>query len=330
MELFPERITEEKRMKKVSVIIPNYNGMQYLQGCLDSLHNQSFADYEIIFVDNGSADESVDFVEDNYPDVKVIALEENTGFCRAVNEGIRNSRAEYVILLNNDTEVTRDFLKHLYEGMEGKKNAFSGSAMMVQYHQRELLDDAGNYYNAFGWAFAYGKGKKKENYRKERKIFSSCAGAAIYRRAVFEEIGYFDEEHFAYLEDTDVGYRAQIAGYENWYFPKAEVYHIGSGTSGSRYNLFKVRYSSRNNVYLIYKNMPLVQILLNSPFLISGFLIKWLFFVKKGFGKEYAAGIKNGLALCKKEKKVDFQWENVKNYGKIQVQLWINVIRRFL
>ena len=78
-----------------------------------------------------------------------------------------------------------------------------------------------------------------------------------------EKIGYFDEEHFAYLEDTDIGYRARIYGYENWYAPKAIVYHVGSGTSGSRYNQFKTRYSSRNNIYLIYKNMPLLQIILN-------------------------------------------------------------------
>ena len=76
----------------------------------------------------------------------------------------------------------------------------------------------------------------------------------------------FDEEHFAYLEDLDIGYRARICGYQNWYAPKAKVYHVGSGTSGSRYNQFKIRYSSRNNIYLIYKNMPFLQIVLNLPF----------------------------------------------------------------
>ncbi len=117
------------------------------------------------------------------------------------------------------------------------------------------------------------------------KFFTSCAGAAIYRKKIFEKIGYFDEEHFAYLEDIDVGYRARINGYENWYAPKAIVYHIGSGTSGSRYNHFKTRYSSRNNIYLIYKNMPFLQILLNLPFLILGFGMKILFFTQKRNGK---------------------------------------------
>ena len=121
---------------------------------------------------------------------------------------------------------------------------------MICYHDRNKLDDAGNYYSALGWAYARGKGKDIHSFEKEGRIFASCAGAAIYRKKVFEKIGYFDEEHFAYLEDIDVGYRARIFGYENWYVPAALVYHVGSGTSGSRYNQFKTRYSSRNNIYL--------------------------------------------------------------------------------
>ena len=138
------------------------------------------------------------------------------------------------------------------------------------------------------------------------------------------------EAHFAYLEDIDVGYRAQIYGYENWYCPRAVVWHVGSGTSGSRYNEFKVRHSSRNNVYMIYKNMPFLQIILNLPLLIPGFVVKWLFFVRKGFGKEYANGIFNGIAMSDKEKKVPFQKRHLWNYVRIQVQLWVNVVRRFV
>ena len=200
---------------------------------------------------------------------------------------------------------------------------------MLQFHDREKIDDAGNFYNALGWAFARGKGKPAKNYEKEKKIFSSCGGAAIYRKALFQELGYFDEEHFAYLEDTDIGYRAQIAGYENWYFPKAKVYHVGSGTSGSRYNQFKIRYSSRNNIYMLYKNMPLLQILLNLPLLLAGFAVKLVFFSLKGYGREYAAGIKNGFSISEKDRKVPFRWENLLNYCRIQLQLWVNLIRRF-
>ena len=141
--------------------------------------------------------------------------------------------------------------------------------------------------------------------------------------------GYFDEEHFAYLEDLDIGYRARIFGYQNWYAPKAKVYHVGSGTSGSRYNQFKIRYSSRNNIYLIYKNMPFLQIVLNLPFLLVGFGAKILFFASKGFGKEYLAGIKNGFQISRKNRKVKFSMRNFPRYIQLQVELWINIFRRF-
>ena len=316
-------------MQEVSVIIPNFNGMAYLDGVLSGLECQTVRNFEVILVDNGSSDGSCAFVASSYPWVHMIELPENFGFCKAVNEGIKASRAPYVLLLNNDIEVTPDFIEEMLAAIRRHKKAFSCAARMIQFHDRDRLDDAGNYYCALGWAYARGKGKDIHTCEKEEKIFASCAGAAIYRRKIFEKIGYFDEEHFAYLEDMDVGYRARINGYENWYAPKAMVYHVGSGTSGSRYNHFKTRYSSRNNVYLIYKNMPLLQIILNLPFLIGGFGTKLLFFTLKGFGKEYLAGIKNGFQISKKDRKVPFKFRNLPNYLKIQVELWINIARRF-
>ena len=314
---------------EVSVVIPNFNGIAFLDSVLASLEGQTLSKFEVILVDNGSTDGSCSFVTANYPWVHLIELSENFGFCGAVNAGIRAAKAPYVLLLNNDTEVKEDFVEEMLAAIRRHKNAFSCGARMVQYHDRDRLDDVGNYYCALGWSFARGRGKDIHAYETEDKIFSACAGAAIYRKKIIEKIGYFDEEHFAYLEDTDIGYRARIYGYENWYAPKAIVYHVGSGTSGSRYNQFKTRYSSRNNIYLIYKNMPLLQIILNLPFLAVGFLIKFLFFAVKGMGKEYAAGIKNGFSISMKNKKVPFRIKHLPNYCKIQLELWINIIRRF-
>ena len=314
---------------EVSVVIPNFNGIAFLDSVLASLEGQTLSNFEVILVDNGSTDGSCSFVTANYPWVHLIELSENFGFCGAVNAGIRAAKAPYVLLLNNDTEVKEDFVEEMLAAIRRHKNAFSCGARMVQYHDRDRLDDVGNYYCALGWSFARGRGKDIHAYETEDKIFSACAGAAIYRKKIIEKIGYFDEEHFAYLEDTDIGYRARIYGYENWYAPKAIVYHVGSGTSGSRYNQFKTRYSSRNNIYLIYKNMPLLQIILNLPFLAVGFIIKFLFFAVKGMGKEYAAGIKNGFSMSMKNKKVPFRIKHLPNYCKIQLELWINIIRRF-
>lgn len=315
---------------EASVVIPNFNGIAFLDSVLGSLEGQTERNFEVIFVDNGSTDGSCSFVAANYPWVHLIELSENFGFCRAVNEGIRAAKAPYVLLLNNDTEVAENFVEEMLAAIKRHENAFSCAARMVQYHDRDRIDDAGNYYCALGWAFARGKGKDVHRYEKEEKIFAACGGAAIYRKKILDKIGLFDEEHFAYLEDTDIGYRARIQGYENWYAPRAIVYHVGSGTSGSRYNQFKTRYSSRNNVYLIYKNMPLLQILLNLPFLIAGFGIKLLFFAVKGMGREYIAGIKNGFTISHKGKKVPFELKNLPNYLKIQVELWVNMFRRLM
>ena len=312
-----------------SVIIPNFNGIQFLEGVLHSLRQQTVSDFEVILVDNGSVDGSIEFVKEHYPEVRCIRFPENRGFCAAVNEGIRQARAPYVILLNNDTEADSGFVEGLVSSIRRHPGAFSCSARMIQFHDRTKLDDAGDFYCALGWTFARGHGREIHAYEKEEKIFSSCGGAAIYRKKIFEKIGYFDEEHFAYLEDVDRGYCARIYGYENWYAPQAMVYHVGSGTSGSRYNQFKTRYSSRNNIYLIYKNMPILQILLNLPFLVAGFGVKIVFFLVHGMGREYIAGIKNGFQISRKGKKVPFSWSHLPAYFEIQLELWRNIWLRF-
>ena len=217
-------------------------------------------------------------MREHFPQVQIVQLEENFGFCGAVNRGICQANSPYVLLLNNDTQSDENFVREMVAAMERHPRAFSCGAKLLQYRNRNLVDDAGNYYNALGWAFARGKDRESQEYEEEEKIFAACAGAAIYRKKIFQKIGMFDEEHFAYLEDTDIGYRARLYGYENWFAPKAVVYHVGSGTTGSRYNEFKIRYSSRNNIYMLYKNMPAPQIILNFPLLAAGFGAKLLFF----------------------------------------------------
>lgn len=317
-----------KADNRVSIVVPNYNGMAFVERCLKAL-TEDAPEAEILLVDNGSTDGSREFVTEHFPQVRVIALRENYGFCRAANEGMKAAGTPYVILLNNDTEVLPGFTKALVSALQLEPGAFSAGAKMIQLYHQEKIDDAGNFYCALGWAFARGKDKSVEYYEKPDEIFAACGGAVIYRKALLERIGYLDEAHFAYLEDIDLGWRARIEGWKNIYVPGAKVLHAGSGTSGSRYNEFKVSLSSRNSVYLAYKNMPALQILLNLPFLLAGFGIKYLFFVKKGFGKTYRKGLKEGLSMCRREKKVKFCWKNLPSYGKIQIELWINIGKRF-
>lgn len=315
-------------MQEATVIIPNLNGMRYLEDCLSSLRKQTCQDFQTILVDNGSSDESVAFVQEKFPEVKIHRFSSNTGFCHGVNTGIRLSDTPYVILLNNDTVCDEHFVEALLRGIKSRPDCFSCQARLLQMKNPEFLDDGGDYYCALGWAFAEGKGRPAADYAREKKIFAACGGAAIYRKRLLAQIGLFDEKHFAYLEDIDIGYRAKIAGYENWYIPSAVVYHAGSGTSGSAYNEFKVRHASRNSIYLIYKNMPVLQILLNAPFLLAGFLIKTVFFAKQGFLKQYLTGLANGIRMSKKRDKVVFQKKNMKNYVRIQLELWFNMVRR--
>ncbi len=315
-------------MSDVTIVIPNYNGIAFLDTCLGSVFLQTDVCLEVVVVDNGSSDGSREYIQDHFPECVLVCLDRNYGFCRAVNEGIRRAGSPYVILLNNDTEVRPDFAKQLLDAIRRDDRRFSCAAKMLQYEDRSLLDNAGDYYTAMGWGLTRGKGKPADRYGKGRRIFSSCAGAAIYRKKLVEELGGFDEAHFAYLEDMDLSWRARIAGYYHGYAPEAEVCHMGSATSGSRYNHFKVIHSAGNNIYLIYKNMPFLQMLLNAPFLLAGFLIKYLFFVKKGLGKDYREGLKRGVRLCREHpgRKVRFRPEQLPALAKIQLELWKNIL----
>lgn len=317
--------------KQVTIIIPNYNGLSFMELCFDSLKRQTCKEFDILVVDNGSTDGSVNWLRDH--EIPSIFLEKNTGFSGAVNVGIRTAKTPYVILLNNDIETDPRYVEKLLDFMKKNPKAFSASAKMIQMHHRDLMDDAGDLYTLLGWAVQRGVGQSSKGYDRAVRVFSACAGAAMYRRELFEEIGYFDEMHFAYLEDLDVGYRAKIAGYENWYCPDAVVYHVGSGTSGSKYNAFKVRLAARNSVYLNYKNMPFLQLFINLPGILLGMLVKFLFFQKKGFGKEYAAGLLEGVKTAKQCKKVPFSISHLSHYIKIELELLAGTavyVREFL
>lgn len=324
-------------MEKSTIVIPNYNGIKYIQACLESLYGGTTKDIAVIVVDNASTDGSMELVRERFPQVRLIVNEQNTGFSHAVNQGIKASTTPYVILLNNDTQAELSFVHELEKVMDGDQNkkVFSASAKLVSLYDKDRIDDAGDYYCALGWAFARGKGKSPERYRSDCDIFAACAGAAIYRRELLEEnqVGLFDEEHFAYFEDIDIGYRAKIYGYRNKFAANSIVYHAGSAASGSRYNTFKTRLASRNSIYLIYKNMPVWQIVLNLPFLTAGFLIKTLFFVRKGMGKEYVSGLLRGVKLslssAGKRHKLKFDRNRFGNYMSIQIELWRNLVRLF-
>ena len=323
---------------RVSVVIPNYNGKDYLADCVDSLMKQSVRRFEIIIVDDASTDGSMQEImerfpaEGAWPEISYIRHFQNRGFCASVNDGIAAAKAEYVILLNNDTVADTDFVKNLWNAIRRSDDIFSVSSRMISLKDKEKLDDCGDLYCALGWAFAPARDKSTGSYKKRAEVFAACGGASIYRKKALMELGGFDEAHFAYLEDMDVGYRAKLRGCRNMYEPKAVVWHAGSATSGSRYNKFKVKISARNNIYMISKNMPWWQILINLPFLLAGTVIKQVFFIRKRLGSTYLAGVLEGIRLSlsegAKERRRLLKEVPAGRIWKLEGELLLNMLRR--
>lgn len=314
---------------KVSVVTPNYNGEKFLKAFFESLNNDSEFIGEVIIIDNGSSDNSKDYINSNTFDfpVKLIENSQNLGFAPAVNQGISHAKHEYIFSLNNDTEVKEGSIKHMVDLISSSEDIFSVQAKMLQFNNKDLIDDAGDEYNLLAWTKKTGENHNSNEFNQVKEIFSSCAGAALYKKSLLEELGMFDDNFFAYMEDVDLAIRAKINGYHNLLCPQAVVYHIGSATSGSRYNEFKVKLAARNNVWVVYKNIPIPLKIINFIFLFLGFLIKYLFFVKKGFGSIYLAGIKEGLSSRDKVTKTQFKSKNIKNYLKIEYRLIINMFK---
>ena len=314
---------------KVSVVTPNYNGEKFLKTFFESLNNDSELIGEVIIVDNGSTDNSKDYIKNNsftFP-VELIENRENVGFSPAVNQAILQAKNEYIFSLNNDTEVKKGSIRALVDLISSDDKIFSVQAKMLQYNNKELIDDVGDEYNLLAWTKKTGENHNCDEYSEVCEIFSACAGAAMYKKSLLSEIGMFDDNFFAYMEDVDLAIRSRISGYRNLLCPDAIVYHIGSATSGSRYNEFKVRLAARNNVWVVYKNLPIPLKIVNFIFLFLGFLIKYLFFVKKGFGSIYLSGIREGLSTRGKIQKVKFKSKNTKNYFKIEYRLIINTFK---
>ena len=160
-------------MQKVTIVIPNYNGRRLLENCLKTLENQTYTDFKVLIIDNGSTDGSKEIISDTL-DMEMVSLETNLGFCGAVNLGIQMTNTPYIILLNNDTETDRYFVETLLKAIERSEKIFSCGAQMIDFQNHKILDNAGDLYTAMGWAVARGKGKRCIDYEKKKRVFSCC------------------------------------------------------------------------------------------------------------------------------------------------------------
>jgi GT2 family glycosyltransferase len=248
---------------RVSIIIVNWNGRELLQPCLDSLHAQTYTDFEIVVVDNGSTDGSVELLQKHYPWVRLIRLQKNTGFATGNNIGYANSAGEYIITLNNDTQADPQWLEELVAIADAHPRAGMVGCRICSFHDPDIIDSLG-----FGICL---DGMSRGRYRLRRfsslqmqrveDILLPSACAALYRRAMIEDIGFFDEDFFAYCEDTDLGLRGRWAGWEAILATNSIVYHKYSETGGS-FTPFKLYLVERNHYWVALKNFPMSLLIL--------------------------------------------------------------------
>ena len=242
----------------ISVIVVNWNGRRFLDRCLSALLAQTHPDFEIILVDNGSTDNSVQFVKDHFPSVRLIKSPTNLGFAAGNNLGLSVARGAFIALLNNDAFPEPLWLENLVRVMQSDDAIGMCASNMILASDPGRIDSAGIAVDVAGFAWDRLGGQAITALESTPiKVFGPCAGAALYRRTMLDDIGFFDEDFFAYLEDVDLAWRAQWAGWKCKYVPDAIVYHIHSAT-GKEGSHFKNRLLGRNKVWLLCKNYPML------------------------------------------------------------------------
>ncbi len=238
----------------LSVIIPNWNGAAHLPTCLRALRAQTHPQLEVIVVDNGSSDGSQALIRAEFPEVQLIALPENRGFTGACNAGLRAARGAFLALLNNDTEADSSWAAEVVACFARHPEAGIVASKMLLFDRRDTFHAAGDFYTLDGRAGNRGVWQRDVGqFEREEYVFSACGGAAAYRRAMLDQIGLLDEDFFFSMEDIDLAWRAQLAGWRCVYTPRAVVYHKLSATGGGVTASF---YDGRNALWVIAKNYP--------------------------------------------------------------------------
>lgn len=290
---------------EITVIIPNWNKKDLLHRCLTSLSRQS-APSRILVIDNGSSDGSPQMVRDEFPDFDCIDLDRNYGFAEAVNRGIQNCHTPYLALLNNDTEVASEWIQAALTAFREFPECGFLASRMINFFERDRLDSAGDCYGRSGLPTKRGLGLPKDEYAQGELVLGASAGAAFYRRELFERIGLFDTSYYMYLEDVDISLRAQLAGFKCRYIPEATVYHIEAASDPARRvtpeagrSAYEPFYSN-DRVYWITRNrwqlMVTYQPLRNLPFLVVGWGRSFLFHaIKAGFLVSFLKGLLAGM-----------------------------------
>ena len=258
---------------KVSVVIPHLLGEETLSACLASLRKSAFRDYEVLLVDNGSADGSVPRAKARFPEIQVVSLKTNRGFAGGCNSGIREARGEYVFLLNDDAEVVPETLGRLVEAGDRDARIAACQPKILNWTERVRFDYAGGgggLIDLLGYPFCLGRvfehlEEDRGQYDLGREIFWASGAASLFRCSALLEVGLLDEAFFAHMEEIDLCWRLHLAGYAVRAVPSAVVYHRGAATLGKG-EYRKLYLNHRNNLVMLLKNLALPALLWRFPF----------------------------------------------------------------
>jgi GT2 family glycosyltransferase len=247
-----------------SVIVINWNGRQHLQACLDALLAQQGVAFETLVVDNASTDGSADFVRERFPSVRLVALDTNRGFAGGNNAAAREARGRHLVFLNNDTVVEPGWLAALRGAVDEPAGFTLATSRVVYMHDPAVIDSAGDGVLQWGAAFKRFHGTRAAEAARSGEVFGVCGAACVVVKAVFDELGGFDEHFFISHEDVDLSYRARLLGYRCRYAADAVVRHHGSATLG-RTSAFAVYHGQRNLEWMYLKNSPVTILLRSMP-----------------------------------------------------------------
>jgi GT2 family glycosyltransferase len=283
---------------RVSIIIVNWNGLEHLEVCLDSLHKQTFRDFEVVLVDNGSQDGSVDFLRQRYPWVRLVELLRNSGFATGNNIGLQDASGDYIVTLNNDTRVEPDWLANLVAVADAHPTAGMVGCRIVSFDHPEKIDSLGMKICRDGMSRgAFRMQDWSALSMPPAEILFPSACAALYKRAMIDEVGFFDDDFFAYCEDTDLGLRGRIAGWGAVLATQAVVYHKYSATGGG-FSPFKLYLVERNHYWVVLKNFPLLLLLALPFYTLTRYLVQArAITVSRGSGGEFLVSGSRGALL---------------------------------
>lgn len=255
----------------VSVSIVNYNGRKFLPEFFSSLFKQTYKNFEVIFVDNSSVDDSIEYVRNNYPQVKIVENKENSGYAEGNNIGFRHSKGEYILVMNNDTILADDLIEKLLQAFDEIPNLGTVQPMVRLMNDRENLDACGSYWTNTGFNYHYGiyKNASLPIYNRSFPVYSIKGMCMMIPRGVIEKLGLFDSDFWCYFEETDFCHRLWLAGYECWYYPKTFIYHHMGGTSSKKPPSFIQFHSFKNRLCSYLKNLGTMEMIRVLPIYFS-------------------------------------------------------------